>query len=155
MTLWKKGKGVWDALARTGVCICGRHFPRTSVVRLAQVSLPPPQPPKLSHKTLHRCFFFCSRHSLTHLWEASSKMSLPTNLLGFCHYLPGTQLREERGRLQGRLPGELPSPLLSRDVPKCLQGAGCLPSVALPHAPLLPRACPEALSCLEGEFFRL
>lgn len=56
MTLWKKRKGVWDALARTSVCICGRHFPRTSVVRLAQVSLPPPQPLKLSHKTLHHCF---------------------------------------------------------------------------------------------------
>lgn len=80
-------------------------------------------------------------------------MSLRTNLLGFCHYLLGPQLREERGRLQGRLPGLLPSPLLFQDVPKCLQGAGCLPSVALPHALLLPCACPKALLCLEGEFF--
>lgn len=97
--------------------------------------------------------FFCSRHSLTHLWEASSKMSLRTNLPGLCHYLLGTQLREEGGRLQGRLPRWLPSPLLSQDVPKCLQGAGCTPSVALPHALLLPCACPKALFCLEGEFF--
>lgn len=49
--------------------------------------------------------FFCSRHCLTHLWEASSKMSLRTNLLGLCHYLPGTQQREEEDRLWGTLPG--------------------------------------------------
>lgn len=80
-------------------------------------------------------------------------MSLRTNLLGLCHYLLGTQLREEGGRRQGSLPGQLPSPLLSQGVPKCLQGAACLPRVALPHALLLPCVCPEALLCLEREFF--
>lgn len=56
MALWEKKKGVQDALARTSGCVCGRNFPRTSVAGLAQVSLPPPQPLKLSHKTLHHCF---------------------------------------------------------------------------------------------------
>lgn len=75
-------------------------------------------------------------------------MSLRTNLLGFCHYLPGTQLREERGRLQGRLPGSHPhcTPRVSLNASREL--------VAFPVLPcLMPCACPKALLCLEGEFF--
>lgn len=91
--------------------------------------------------------FFCIRHSLTHLCEASPKMSLRINLLGLCHYLLETQRWEEAVGHSSR-PALFPTALLG--VPKCLREAGRLPGLAKahPHAFLLPRACPKALLCL-------
>lgn len=84
--------------------LSGTQLTRTRLERLAQVSLPPPQQLKLSHKTAS--LFSRSRQSLTHLWETSSKCHCEQTCLGYL--LPAEDSAKGEGRQHGAvcaLPG--------------------------------------------------